>query len=84
MGTLVTIHVVRDDAGDAIERAFEWFREIEARCSRFDERSELRRLSAQAGRPFAASAILYEAVRFALSVSHDTDGAFDPTVGGRM
>ena len=29
MGTLVTIHVVRPHADDAIERAFGWFREIE-------------------------------------------------------
>ena len=84
MGTLVTIHVVAAGADLAIERAFEWFREIERRCTRFDEDSELMQLSARVGVPVPASAILYEAVQFALSVAVDTDGAFDPTVGRRM
>ena len=45
MGTLVTIHVVAPDSpgnNDALDRAFGWFHEIEARCTRFDEASELR------------------------------------------
>ena len=84
MGTLVTIHVVPPDAGGAIERAFGWFREIEARCTRFDGDSELMRLSARIGEPVPASAILFEAVRFALSVANDTGGALDPTVGHLM
>ena len=63
MGTLVTIHVVRPGAEAAIERAFGWFHEIEQRCTRFDERSELMQLTAQAGVPVPASAILYEAVQ---------------------
>ena len=84
MGTLVTIEVVRADADEAIERAFGWFREIEARCSRFDERSELVQLATKVGGPVQASPILFEAVRFAIAVARDTDGAFDPTVGHRM
>jgi len=91
MGTLVTIHVVRsgtqaDAAGvdAAMDRAFAWFHEIEARCTRFRERSELMQLTAQAGVPVPASAILYEAVRFALLVAQESGGAFDPTVGHRM
>jgi thiamine biosynthesis lipoprotein len=86
MGTLVTIHVVPPgaDADAAIERAFEWFRDIEARCTRFDGDSELMRLSARIGEPVPASPILFEAVRFALSVAEDTGGAFDPAVGHLM
>jgi thiamine biosynthesis lipoprotein len=84
MGTLVTIQVVRPDADAAIERAFGWFREIEARCTRFDERSELMRLAARPGVESPASAILFEAVRFALKVAEETGGAFDPTMGHRM
>lgn len=86
MGTLVTIHVVRDgvEADEAISRAFGWFHAIEERCTRFDEQSELRQLIAQAGRPVPVSAILYEAVQFALLVAEETGGAFDPTVGHRM
>jgi len=84
MGTLVTIKVAADGADDAVERAFGWFREVEARCTRFDASSELMQLSSDVGRPFAVSAILFEAVRFALSVAEDTAGAFDPTVGARV
>jgi thiamine biosynthesis lipoprotein len=88
MGTLVTIQVVSAgtdaDADAAIQRAFGWFHEIEARCTRFDERSELMRLTARTGVPVAASAILYEAVRFALTVAEESGGAFDPTVGHRL
>ena len=93
MGTLVTIHVVRggteagtDDASidAAMDRAFGWFHEIEERCTRFSEGSELTQLTAQAGVAVPASAILYEAVRFALLVAEETAGAFDPTIGHRM
>lgn len=79
MGTLVTIHVVAPGTDDAIERAFGWFREIEARCTRFDETSELRQLTTTVGVAVPASAILFEALRFAVTVAADTGGAFDPT-----
>lgn len=88
MGTLVTIQVAGggSEAGvdGALERAFGWFHEIEARCTRFDQRSELMQLTGRAGVPVPASAILYEAVRFALMLAEETGGAFDPTVGHRM
>jgi thiamine biosynthesis lipoprotein len=88
MGTLVTIHIVHDilresrDADAAITRAFGWFHEIEARCSRFDEKSELRRLIV--GSAIEVSPILFEAIRFSLMVAEESGGAFDPTVGQRM
>jgi thiamine biosynthesis lipoprotein len=87
MGSLVTIHVVgagTDDAESAIERAFGWFHEIENRCTRFSPRSELMQLTAQAGVAVPASAILFEAVQFALTLAEESAGAFDPTVGHRM
>jgi thiamine biosynthesis lipoprotein len=86
MGTIVTIHVVRSgsEADAAIGRAFGWFHEIEERCTRFNERSELRQVTAQPGVPVTASPILYEAVWFALMVAEESGGAFDPTVGHRM
>jgi thiamine biosynthesis lipoprotein len=84
MGTLVTIHVIRDsrDADAAIDRAFAWFHEIEERCSRFRDDSELRKLTV--GAPVEVGAILFEAVQFALMVAEESGGAFDPTVGQRM
>jgi len=86
MGTIVTIHLVPDSHNGqaAIDRAFAWFREVESVCSRFDPNSELMRLCATVTQPVAASPILFEAVRFALTVAEDTGGAFDPTVGARM
>jgi thiamine biosynthesis lipoprotein len=84
MGTVVTIQVVRSGADEAIERAFGWFREIEERCTRFDERSELMQLTTQIGVPVPVSAVLWEAVQFALTVAAETGGAFDPTMGRAM
>ena len=80
MGTLVTIHVVGPGAKKAMDRAFGWFHEMEARCSRFDSTSELRQLCDRIGEPVEVSAILCEALRFALSVA-ETGGAFDPASG---
>ena len=78
--------VVRDGADcDAVmDRAFGWFHEIEARCTRFQADSELMRLCAQVDVTVAVSAILFEAVQFALLVAEETGGAFDPAVGRRM
>jgi thiamine biosynthesis lipoprotein len=72
------------DADATIERAFEWFREVERRCSRFDETSELRQVSSQAGRPVRVSEIVFSATQFAVTVAEETGGAFDPAVGHAM
>lgn len=84
MGTLVTIRLVRAGADAAVARAFEWFHEVERRCTRFDSASELMQLTARTGIAVPASAILFEAVRFALAVADESGGAFDPTVGHAM
>lgn len=80
MGTVVSIEVDAPEA--AVARAFEWFRQVEDTCSRFDASSELRQLPV--GVPTAASPMLFEAVRFALHVAQETGGAFDPTLGRRL
>jgi len=92
MGTVVTIQVVGNGETDdehrarveAVERAIGWFRSVEVCCSRFDPESELRQLSRQTGHAVRVSEMLFEAVRFAVAVAADTDGAFDPTVGVQM
>src|SRR3954462_4314487 len=83
MGTIVTIQVTRnsEEAQDAMDSAFDWFREIEARCTRFDPASELMLLCAQPGVAVPASPILFEAILFALAVAEETNGAFDLTLG---
>jgi thiamine biosynthesis lipoprotein len=92
MGTRVTIQVVgqgiqsRDgvDVPELVDRAFGWFHRVEACCTRFDARSELMRLTTQIGVPVPVSALLYEAVQFAIAVAEESGGAFDPTIGGAM
>jgi thiamine biosynthesis lipoprotein len=92
MGTFVTIHVAGCDrepcgireAGEAVERAFGWFHEVERCCTRFDPNSELMQLTKHAGVPVPVSTILYEAVQVALAVAEASRGAFDPTVGHAM
>ncbi len=92
MGTVVTIevsglgesHPERREREETVDRAMTWFRCVEETCSRFDPRSELRRLSAQTGIAVPVSTMLYRVIEFALQVADETGGAFDPTVGGRM
>jgi thiamine biosynthesis lipoprotein len=83
MGTIVTIATVGEHP-DAVAGAFEWFREVEARCSRFDRHSELSKLSAATGQHLHVSDLVFEALRFAIHVAEITGGAFDPVVGGAM
>ena len=89
MDTRVTITIVApgDDpaCAAAAERAFGWFAEVEARCSRFDPGSELRRLADQPpGLAVPVSPLLFEAVRFACAVAERSGGAFDPAIGARQ
>ena len=92
MSTVVTVQVVGHGSNErevnerraAVDRALAWFQTIEASCTRFDERSELRQLSTRIGERVPASDMLLEAVRFALAVAEETGGAFDPTVGLEM
>jgi thiamine biosynthesis lipoprotein len=87
MDTPVTVGIARGAGADdraALGRALDWFRRVEAACSRFDPGSEVRRLLAQVGVPTRVSALLYEAVAFALAVAAASDGAFDPTIGARQ
>ena len=59
MSTWVTIQVVGHaadqqqdiDRRERVDRAFEWFRQVEECCTRFDPQSELMRLSTQVGVP---------------------------------
>jgi thiamine biosynthesis lipoprotein len=85
MDTLVSLHAITDAPADAVaasmDRAFGWFAEIEATCSRFEPESEVMRLVARAGEPVPVSETLFTLVEFALAVARASGGAFDPTVG---
>jgi thiamine biosynthesis lipoprotein len=86
MGTLVTMQVLRSGSEviQALDRAFAWFHEIEDRSTRFNPASELRQLTTQIGVAVPVSAMLYEAVQFALMVAEASGGAFDPALGHQM
>jgi thiamine biosynthesis lipoprotein len=85
MDTRVSIQVVTDAAEalvrPALQRALGWFTTVENSCSRCDSTSELGRLVARPGEPVHTSPVLFEAVRFALSLARATGGVFDPTTG---
>ena len=65
-------------------RAFDWFAEVERRCSRFDEASELRSLTRRIGERVSVSTLLFNALHLSLEVAHLTNGALDPTVSRAM
>jgi thiamine biosynthesis lipoprotein len=86
LGTVVSISVCRNtpESRAAVDRAFQWFREVDAQCSRFTPNSDLLQLMQRPGVPIAVNDLLFEAVRFAVNVAEDTEGALDPTVGHVM
>ena len=89
MDTPVVIELAaagEDDAklAQCTDRAFAWFAEVERRCSRFDDASELRNLSLHIGEPVRVSTLLFQALDIALNVARLTGGALDPAVGRAM
>lgn len=85
MDTVVDIKVVTtksfDETEASINRAFDFFREVEKTCSRFSLESELMKVCKQINKPVAVSPLLFEPLKFALEVAKWTNGIFDPTVG---
>jgi FAD:protein FMN transferase len=83
MSTTVSVQIVgaHPNAAALAADALDWFRLVEAACSRFDPDSELVRLCRAAPHPTAVSPVLYELLRVALAVSAASRGAFDPTLG---
>ncbi len=85
MGTIITIDVPAGEGSSvAVERAFQWFRQVERCCSRFDPQSELLHLTRNAESVVPVSDMLFEAVRFAVGLAEESGGAFDPTIGASM
>lgn len=87
MDTRVTMQVLAPPGAEvnaALDRAMGWFGAVESACSRFDPASELRQLCAQVGVPVPVSALLFQAVQFAVEIARASGGAFDPTLGARL
>lgn len=87
LGTIVAVRT-EGPAGwidDAVERAFAVIGEIQRRMSFHDPDSELSQLNrAAVHAPQRVSAETWRVLRAALALSRASDGAFDPTVGGRL
>lgn len=88
MDTLITIEVVDPasvtECAERVNKAFGWFDQVERHCTRFDETSELSRLSGSFDVQVRVSALLYSIIEFAMAVARASHGAFDPTIGHRM
>jgi thiamine biosynthesis lipoprotein len=88
MDTWVNVQVVsawpRARVQAAVHRALEWLAAVERAVSRFEPDSEIMSLLHGAGKPMPVSALVFEAVDFAVTLARLTNGVFDPTVGGRL
>jgi thiamine biosynthesis lipoprotein len=84
MDTVVSMEVVGPSSEVAVEeavrRAFGWFALVETICSRFETDSEVMRLTAVVGAPVRVSAVLFEAIRFAVAVARETAPLTQPLV----
>jgi FAD:protein FMN transferase len=85
MATDVSVQIAAEPAQEAAAHAaadacMVWFDEVDSRLSRFQPESELSRLNRSAGRWFAASGVLYEALAVAVAFAHASGGLFDPTL----
>ena len=83
MGTDVALWVWNNNeqrAQGALLAVERFFAQTEARLSRFRPDSELSRLNRSAGRPFAASRLLFDLVENALTWRRQTGGIFDPAI----
>jgi thiamine biosynthesis lipoprotein len=82
LGTTAAVTVPDAEAlPAALEIVQDELRRIDETCSRFRDDSELTLLNRSAGRPFASSPLLLEALGVALYAAARTDGDVDPTVG---
>ena len=79
MGTTVSVVLPTRQAA-AADRVVALFAAWEGALSRFLPDSELSRLNAAAGRPFAASSLLLEVVASALRAARASEGIFDPSL----
>lgn len=82
LGSTASVVVADPNSLRAARRAVESeLLALDLACSRFREDSELSRLNAGGGHPFAASPLFLEAVEVALRAARLTGGIVDPTVG---
>jgi len=87
LGTVVAVRAEGPSGwiDDAVESAFTAIADIQRRMSFHDPESELSQLNrAAVHAPQRASAPTWRVLRAALAMARASDGAFDPTIGGRL
>lgn len=88
LGTLMAIRVtglLREDANHAIDRAFAEVAEFHRLMSFHETGSDLSRLNREAARaPVEVDRRTLAVLRAALDLAEETDGVFDPTIGGAL
>ncbi len=85
MGIPVHITMVgfsSSEADAALARAEDIFTEYDLRFSRFKSESELMRLNTSNGSWHKVSIELFQVIKKCVALSAETDGSFDPSVGG--
>ncbi len=86
MGTTarIVVHVMEEQQGrDAIQSAFQRAQEINDICSDYNPESELMKLCrGPVNSPIPVSTTLATVLSHARSIAEDTEGSFDPTLGG--
>lgn len=83
----IPIHITitglsRDEASKAVKNAEIVFNEYDFRFSRFKEESELMELNMSNGSWHKVGVELFQVIKRCVALSAETDGAFDPSVGG--
>ncbi len=84
MGTTVEVHASAPDLARASARVERLFRAWDDALTRFRDTSELSALNRAAGRPFAASELLFRVIAAALQWARETQGTFDPTLSHQI
>jgi len=85
MSTLVRLTLISNlgtiETSDLVEDAFDQFEYVTKKFSRFDKKSELSKLnSSPKNKYIKISAELFDLIDFALRISKQTNGAYDPTI----
>ena len=87
MGIAVHCTLVGVDEKEAEQRIAETekiFNEFDLRFSRFKETSELHRLNSSGGKPHKVSIEMFQVIKKCVALAEQTNGAFDPSVGGLL
>ena len=85
MGIPIHITIVglpKKEAGEAVKKAEIVFHEYDFRFSRFKPESELMALNMSNGAWHKVGVELFQVIKRCVALSAETDGAFDPSVGG--